>query len=246
MELGADMRMSVGALASASGLTVRTLHHWDAIGLLVPSERTGAGHRRYTAADVRRLYRVLALQRLGLPLREIAAVIEREGPDLRRAVAGHLDRVEADLERGRLLRDRLVRLLSTLDASDEAPGTELIETIEVMTMYEQHYTPEQLAELSERADALGPEGMERAQRDWAQLIDEVRMEMERGTDVTDPRVQALAGRWEALIEQFTGGDPGIRAGLQSVMDAEGPEAATRSVVDQEVMAYAARAMAARS
>ena len=237
--------MSVGALASASGLTVRTLHHWDAIGLLVPSERTGAGHRRYSATDVRRLYRVVALQRLGLPLREIDAVIEREGPGLRRAVAGHLARVEADLERGRLLRERLVRLLSALDASDEAPGAELIETIEVMTMHEQHYTPEQLARLGERAEALGPEGMEQARRDWALLIDEVRAEMQRGTDVGDPRVQALAERWEAMIAQFTGGDPELRASLQRLYDAEGPTAASHGTVDPEVMAYAARAIDAR-
>jgi MerR family transcriptional regulator, thiopeptide resistance regulator len=56
--------MTVGRLAAATGLTVRTLHHWDAIGLLAPAERSQAGHRRYGPAEVRRLYRIVALRRL--------------------------------------------------------------------------------------------------------------------------------------------------------------------------------------
>src|SRR3954462_7931656 len=84
---------SVGELASASGLTVRTLHHWDEIGLLQPAERSAAGHRRYSSADVERLYRIVALRRLGLPLEQVGAALEVEGPDLTAAVAAHLLRV---------------------------------------------------------------------------------------------------------------------------------------------------------
>jgi DNA-binding transcriptional MerR regulator len=57
---------SVGELASATGVTVRTLHHHDEIGLLAPSERTPAGHRRYSGEDLRRLYRIVVLRGLGL------------------------------------------------------------------------------------------------------------------------------------------------------------------------------------
>ncbi|HEX6026010.1 MAG TPA: MerR family transcriptional regulator, partial [Solirubrobacter sp.] len=77
---------TVGALAEASGLTVRTLHHWDEIGLLRPAERAAAGHRRYSADDVRRLYRIIALRNLGLSLEQVGEALEREGPDLRAAV----------------------------------------------------------------------------------------------------------------------------------------------------------------
>jgi hypothetical protein len=50
------MHRTVGELAEVAGVTVRTLHHWDAIGLLRPAERSGAAHRRYSPADVRRLH----------------------------------------------------------------------------------------------------------------------------------------------------------------------------------------------
>ena len=92
-DVRADPLLSVGALATATGLTVRTLHHWDAIGLLVPSERTGAGHRRYTDDDVRRLYRIVALRSLGLSLDAVAEALDRDA-DLRAAIAGHLAAVE--------------------------------------------------------------------------------------------------------------------------------------------------------
>src|SRR3954453_11210011 len=102
---------TVGALAEASGLTVRTLHHWDEIGLLRPAERSAAGHRRYSDDDVRRLYRIVALRGLGLSLDEVAAALEHEGPDLRAAVAAHLARVEDELTHVRDLRRRLRGIL---------------------------------------------------------------------------------------------------------------------------------------
>src|SRR4051795_5126558 len=93
---------TVGALAEASGLTVRTLHHWDEIGLLRPAERSAAGHRRYSAADVERLYRIVALRGLGLSLEAIGAVLA--GGGLRAAVEAPLARVDEQLAQLRDLR----------------------------------------------------------------------------------------------------------------------------------------------
>ncbi|GGM95634.1 hypothetical protein GCM10011609_36550 [Lentzea pudingi] len=64
-------RWSIGDLAKASGLTVRTVHHHDKIGLITASERTLSGHRRYTPDEVRRLYQVRSLCRLVLCLEEV-------------------------------------------------------------------------------------------------------------------------------------------------------------------------------
>jgi len=62
----------VGALAAATGLTVRTLHYYDSIGLVSPSAHTSGGHRIYETRDVERLYAVLVLRRLGMPTAAIA------------------------------------------------------------------------------------------------------------------------------------------------------------------------------
>jgi MerR family transcriptional regulator, thiopeptide resistance regulator len=237
--------LKIGDVARASGLTVRTLHHYDEIGLLVPSARSDAGYRLYSDADVRRLYRVLALREMGFPLEEIAATLVREGEDPRPAVRRHLARIDEQLRLAGQLRARLTRILDVLDRSDEPSSDEFIDAIEVMTRMERYYTPEQLAQLAERADAFGEEGMRRAQEDWTRLIADVEAERLAGSDPADPRLAPLVERWTALIEQFTGGDPGIRASLQKLYETEGPERAARGAVSGETMADAKRAMEAR-
>ena len=114
-----------------------------------------------------------------------------------------------------------------LDQDDGTSREELLNTIEVMTMIEKHYSQEQLDQLEERHRALGPEGMERAQRDWADLIAALEREREAGTDPAEPHVQELVARWEELIRQFTGGDAGIRASLGRLYAEEGAERASQ-------------------
>ena len=86
--------MRIGEVAAATGVTVRTLRHYDELGLLVPSERTPAGYRLYAEADLQRLYRILALRRMGLGLEAIAAVLDADGQDPRPAVRRHLAQVQ--------------------------------------------------------------------------------------------------------------------------------------------------------
>src|SRR5688500_11316333 len=73
------MAFTVGELARLTGVTVRALHHYDEIGLVVPSQRTAAGYRLYDDQDVIRLQQVLLFRELGLPLDEIAFAIAESG-----------------------------------------------------------------------------------------------------------------------------------------------------------------------
>ncbi|MFF1305124.1 MerR family transcriptional regulator [Streptomyces sp. NPDC058307] len=77
------MSYSVGQVAGFAGVTVRTLHHYDDIGLLVPSERSHAGHRRYSDADLDRLQQILFYRELGFPLDEVAALLDDPDADPR-------------------------------------------------------------------------------------------------------------------------------------------------------------------
>ena len=130
-----------------------------------------------------------------------------------------------------------------LDRAVEPSGDQFIDAIEVMTRMERYYTDEQLgAALEARRTRSGRTGMKRAQEDWARLIAEVEAERQAGTDPADPRLAPLIERWNALIEQFTGGDPGIRASLQKLYESEGPERASHGAVSAETMEYARRAM----
>jgi DNA-binding transcriptional MerR regulator len=131
--------MLIGELARASGLTVRTLHHYDRLGLLTPPVRDESGYRRYGQAEVERLYRIRALKALGLSLEEIVSVLSGPGApgELRDLVAHHLAQLR---ERRTVLESLENRLALLLDALGSAPGPDadqLLSTIGDMAMLEQ-------------------------------------------------------------------------------------------------------------
>ncbi len=100
---------TVGAVAALTGVSVRTLHHYDHIGLVVPSVRTPAGYRGYTDADIERLHLVLVYRSVGLPLDEIRALLDDPSAD----VLGHLRRQHG------LLLEQAERLQRTIKAVEE-------------------------------------------------------------------------------------------------------------------------------
>ncbi len=131
-----DKRWKVGELAAATGLTVRALHHYDDVGLLVPSQRTAGGHRVHDARDAQRLYRILALRRLGFRLDEIAALLDDGGVSLLETVRRHLEQVERELEHQHRLRERLSQILEALQQSTQPPVDDYLEAVEAMTVIE--------------------------------------------------------------------------------------------------------------
>ncbi|WP_084271775.1 MerR family transcriptional regulator [Kocuria turfanensis] len=82
-------RLTAGQVAERFGVTVRTLHHYDDVGLLRPSERSAGGYRLYTEEDLLRLRHVVVYRRLGLPLERIEELLAAEEPG---AVLAHLRR----------------------------------------------------------------------------------------------------------------------------------------------------------
>ena len=123
-----DGGRKVGELAAATGLTVRTLHHYEQIGLLAASRRSSGGHRLYSADDVARLYRICLLRRLGFPLAEIATTLDDPAWNLRAALGRHLASLDAQLRAGQELRQRVAGLLAG------APEHELLGVLEGMAM----------------------------------------------------------------------------------------------------------------
>jgi DNA-binding transcriptional MerR regulator len=213
--------MKVGELARRTGLTIRTLHHYDEIGLLKPSLHSEAGYRLYTAGDVARLQQVLSLRQLGFSLEEARDCLDRHGFSPLEVIRLHVARLREQIELQRRLCERLEAIAAQFRAAGEVSADEFLRTIEGMTMIENYYTPEQLEYLKTRREQVGEERIQQAPAEWAELIAQVRAEMEQGTDPTDPRVQTLAKRWMALVNEFTGGDPGIERSLGRLWKEQG-------------------------
>ncbi|GAA4640202.1 hypothetical protein GCM10023196_104780 [Actinoallomurus vinaceus] len=212
----------VGRLAEASGLTVRTLHHWDAIGLLSPLQRTTGGHREYTEEDLVRLYQVLALRSLGLALDTIAVCLDA-GVDPARLVRDHLAGVEASIAALGVLRERLVRLGDELSADQAPPATALLEALRAIGgtgpegehTLGRHLDADQIQVLRTRAAALGPAMHYLLEVEWPELYRRAERLRTAGTPPADQKVRRLAARMDELSALFTGGDAGISAGVRA-------------------------------
>ena len=211
---GAAGQWSIGELAKACGVTVRTLHHYDEIGLLSAGQRTASGHRRYTEEDVRRLYRIRALQMLGLPLADVGAALATPADDmasLRILLEKQLLHMSRHAEQVHAVQDRLRDLLSRIDISRiegaAMPGPEqLMSTLEMITVLENHFTPEQRQELADRRAELGSDRIEAAKAQWAALVEEGLRHVGNGTPVSDPSIREWARTWDEIGSMFHSGE----------------------------------------
>ncbi|WP_308301199.1 MerR family transcriptional regulator [Frankia sp. Mgl5] len=143
-----DSTWTIGGLARETGLTVRTLHYYDQLGLLSPLSRTEGGHRCYTADDVRRLHRIVALRSLGISLKEIGALLDGE-PDPVGLLSRQLDAAEERIRAAVSLRARLLDVLMCLSRNAEPSVGQLLQIIEETAVVNEPMTPQQLAKLQQ-------------------------------------------------------------------------------------------------
>lgn len=233
----------IGELARRTGLTVRALRHYDRVGLLQAVRDRQSGHRFYGPRELERLQRILGLRQLGLPLARIADCLHRPDATLPRVLDAQADRLRLRLRETERILARLDACLATLDRGGKLDAEELLTIIGMTTMYEKHFTDEQLATLNQRRADLGEEIVADAEREWPELIAAMRREMEAGTDPADNRVRPLAERWRMLIHAFSGGDHGLEDSVGRLYRAE-PGVAAAHDLDGEVFSYAGKAMAA--
>jgi DNA-binding transcriptional MerR regulator len=239
---GVDERYwKVGELAAATGLTVRSLHYFDEIGLLRPAQRSAAGHRLYDGADVRRLHRILTLRRLGVPLSEVRRSLEGGTEELADAVRRQMAHVEHDFERLTALQQRLARVLAVLAQGREPPIDDLIDAMEAM-MQHGYFTPEQLEAFENRHRNVGAGAFAEWERRWSALDGEARNLVAQGADPADPEALALARRWAALMHDMSGGEPRTVSAMYAKLDGKGADSATRGVVSAEAWSFVKRAL----
>jgi DNA-binding transcriptional MerR regulator len=244
LETGGQL-WSIGELAALCGVTVRTLHHYDQIGLFPASGRTDAGHRRYSEEDVRRLYRIRALQTLGLSLEQVREVLTASPDDVgavRRLLTSQLSALHDQAEHALRLQRQIQALLDNM--SETVPGgDQFISILEGMTMYEKYFTEEQRAELTQRRAELGPAAVDDARTTLAKLVEEGLSHVSANTPVDDPAVRDFAKRWDALGSQFHSTDA-TKAAARSMWRENSPELSARLPWPadrlQELVAYLQR------
>src|SRR5579883_866574 len=233
--------------AERAGVTVRTLHHYDRLGLLKPAAYTETGYRLYGESELTRLEQIVALKFVGFPLKQITSLLDQGTLDLPATLRFQRQIVEEKRRRLDQALQAIVQAEEMLVSESAGRWEALKKIIEVIEMQEkwdwvkQYYTKEQLDELAKRGT---PERMEHGQQAWAELIHDVQASL--GEDPAGEKAQALAARWQALIDEFTGGNLEIRQNLERLYaDRANWPAEPRPMVPEEVMEFIQKSMAAK-
>ncbi|HAT31150.1 MAG TPA: MerR family transcriptional regulator [Janthinobacterium sp.] len=224
------MLLKIGELGKSAGLTVRALHHYDAIGLLRPSVRSDAGHRLYNRADIDRLHRILALRKFGLALADIGAFLAQPGLPLADLVAEQLHMLTRQIDQASALRARLTRLHEQLAQGREPESSDWLGTLELMGTYDKYFTPDELRQLPMYV-AMAAAGAE-----WRALVAAAEALLRDGVAPQDAQAQALAARWMATLERDTAANPALLAKL-SVMRAQEPLVQERTGITDALTDY---------
>ncbi len=196
----------VGEFADLTRVSIRTLHHYDQIGLLSPTAHSEAGYRLYSERDLLRLQQILTLRYLGFPLKQIGELLDRPDFDLvasmriqRQALGdriAELERIQAGLDElidhrlttGEWAWDLVARASATVQAGLAQRGEKMNE----------YYTPEQMRQFEELRRQVPEEERRAVEQGWTELLADVRAN--RHLDPASPRAQALADRWNQLQE----------------------------------------------
>jgi DNA-binding transcriptional MerR regulator len=207
--------MQIQEFAQRTGVTVRTLHHYDRLGLLRPGGRTASGYRLYGERELIRLQQIATLKFIGCSLKEIKAVLSGPSSDLGETLKLQreaLERKRRTLDRALKAVDRAQKLFAQ---SGRADWNALQHIIEVIQMEQDkswmlpYFTPEQQATLKARKSEIreGDEG-------WAKLIPEIEAAAKNSLDPASDEARSLIERHQELVNRLTGGDPGIEAAFE--------------------------------
>lgn len=192
------MLLKVGDLARRTGLTVRTLHHYDEVGLLKPSGRSDAGYRLYSQADVQRLHGIQTMRQMGLALSDIGSLLAGDGMAPERIIGQQIRSLDQQIEQATELRGRLTMLRDGLMAGAEPDMGNWLEALALMTTYGKYFSSSELKHIFQNWSLI--------EADWLAVKDLVRSAMDRQLAPDTPEVQALAYRWMALMLHWMKGD----------------------------------------
>ncbi len=223
--------LKVAAVARRTGVSVRTLHYYEEIGLLKPSGRTPAGHRLYTAADIQRLQQICSLRQLGLSLSSIGDCLTGEQTDPRQVIGDHLKKVEQERSTLERLENRLRKLSHELERDgigDEQTTETLLNALELIIMYEKHFTPSQQERLKAHAEA-GEEAV-------SPVIEQLEAARQRGLPPGDEEAQRLWQRFQEAVESVAEGDADMAAAIFKLLH-EDKKARADHGISEELFAY---------
>ncbi|HEM6923464.1 MerR family transcriptional regulator [Providencia sp. PROV110] len=204
------MLFQVGEIAEKTGLTIRTLHHYEEIGLLLPTARTDAGYRLYNMQCIERLTQIQLLRQVGVKLKDIGELLDGQSGDIASLLQERIALLTEQMEQMATLRYRLEQLHRQMQTGDVLTQADWFSVLEMMSMFDKYFTPQELEQLPlYTAHTL-------KNQEWQQRIATVSQLMEQGAAPQSTEVQQIAHEWMTALERDTGGNPDFFARLNQI------------------------------
>jgi len=232
-----EVALKVAAVARRTGVSVRTLHYYEEIGLLSPSGRTASGHRLYTRREIQRLQQIRSLQHLGMGLSEISECFEKGRIDAKGVVRDHLERVRKEMGALGRLESLLNNILTLLDGDEHDDGSTtetFLKTVETMTMLDKYFTQEQQKQLHDH-QASGTETV-------TPVVQDLQKALDSGVPPGSPEARTLIQRWTEALEEVTGGDQAMVESIHRMLHEEEQARESHGISDA-LFAYMGQVMA---
>ncbi|WP_460770657.1 HEAT repeat domain-containing protein [Mariniluteicoccus flavus] len=197
--------LRIGEVARRSGLTVRTLRHWDELGLLTPSARTWGDHRLYDAADLDRLLAIVHLRSLGLSLTDIRQALDDPEFDAEAALADQITAVRSRLDHERRLLERLEQLRDPARRG----WSDVLDAVALTTALEDPHAHVRVRAALDAPDSVGVDVLlDRVVGDPDQAVRET---------LTWALARQDADVVDAVLARLDNADPGVRLQLAHVL-----------------------------
>ncbi len=192
------MLLKVGELARRTGVTVRALHHYDNIGLLRPSGRSEGGYRLYDRDDVARLHGIQTLRQMGVPLAEVAELLDGGASASRAILARQIDTLDQEIARAKALRERLGVVQMVLAGGGQPAIDDWLASLAMMGTFERYFSVEELK--------LAFERWKQHEAEWPPLVQAIRAAMDRAVPPDAIELQPLVQQWIDLAIRWMDGD----------------------------------------
>jgi MerR family transcriptional regulator, thiopeptide resistance regulator len=237
--------LKIGDVAKKTGISIRSLRHYDEICLLKPSGHSESGYRLYAKADILRLQQIVSLKQMGFSLKKIQTMLHEDAMSLQQTLEIQLQSLRRDLLQQQRVCQQVAQVHAMLQQRKDVSLDVVFTTMESIKMLEKYHTKDQIEELNNRfKDA--DEGQLYGEA-WLVVFNGLAQLQAKSVPASDNQTKPFVEKAHELVGIYTGGDKDIEKGLFAMYSQEGGASLLRSYgmdVSDELYAYYEQAWAA--
>jgi DNA-binding transcriptional MerR regulator len=211
----------IGEVAKKTGVSVRSLRHYDSIGLLAPSFHSEARYRLYSKSDLIQLQKVVSLKQMGFSLQAIKTILRDDAISLQKTMQMHLIYIQEKLAQQQQIYQQIKHVCDLINARKKVSIDTICQTVESIKMLEKYYSQEQLEALKKRSFHLDEKKAQEYDDAWYEIFDGLSSFQKQGIAAYDSKTKPFVIKAQKMLALFTQGDVGIEQSLERMYSDEG-------------------------